>query len=281
MKKTRMILLLAACVAMLFPVLCGAQAKIMTKKLKISDFTTKTTKVVLSGNEVFDISYKEEITRRWRVSPFEFCTREEYESIKTNPDFYFLVPMTGQFKKESEPGLRFLVLVKGGVEDSNNPATESLTVVKFPYASMSQSSGREFVYFPAILDVIQDYTLKAMTSDLAGYTGLSGYAKRFGKSWDKDIYISKDDVVGSVQRGIDAREEDDVDEAFSAGQKDLLVCYAIGSDTPEKGSYCYKMVLSADLHELYYFDRHKISDRTPVGFLDSDLKIISAAKRTR
>lgn len=276
-----MVLLLAVCTAMLLPVFCNAQAKIMTKKLKISDFTTKTTKIVLSGNEVFDITYKEEITRRWRVSPFEFCTQEEYKSLKTSTDFYFLVPMTGQFKNESEPGLRFLVLEKGGKEDSNDPATESLTVVKIPYASTSQSSGREFVYIPAILDVIQEYTLKAMTSDLAGYTGLSGYSKRFGKNWDKDIYIAECDVVGTVPLGIDARDEDDVDEAFMAGQKDLLVCYAIGPEDAEKGSYCYKMVFSADLHELYYFDRHRISGKNAVGFLDSDLKIIAASKRAR
>lgn len=279
MKKTRKILLLAVCVATIFPVLCGAQAKIMTKKVRISDFTTKTTKVVLSGNEVFDINFKEEVSRRWRVSPFEFCTRAEYETLKTNPDFYFLVPMTGQFKKESEPGLCFFVLQKGGVEDSGDPATEALTVVKFPYAAAKQTSGREFVYIPAILDVIQDYTLQAMTSDFAGYAGLSAYAKRFGKNWDKDIYIAENDVLGSVQRGIEARDEDDVDDAFMAGQEDLLVCYPVGPDTDEKGSYCYKMVFSADLHELYYFDKHRISEKTPVGFLDSDLKIISAAKR--
>lgn len=281
MKKTRNALLLAVCAAMLFPVLCDAQAKIMTKKLKISDFTTKITKIVLSGNEVFDINFKEEISRRWRISPFEFCTEEEYESLKTSPDFYFLVPMTGQFKKETEPGLRILVLHKGGLEDSNDPAKEALTVVTIPYAAIPQSSGREFVYFPAILDVIQDYTLKSMTSDLAGYSGLSGYAKRFGKNWDKDIYIADSDVVGSIQPGIDVRDEDDVDDAFVSGRENLLVGYAIGSATAEKGSYCYKMIFSADLHELYYFDRHKISKRTPVGFLNSDLKIISAAKKVK
>jgi len=276
-------LLVAALFAVLFPCFCGAQAKIVTKKLKISDFTTKTTKVVLTGNELFDIPYKEEVSRRWRVSPFEFCTREEYSSMKTNPEYYFLVPMEGQFKKEKEPGLCFLVLEKGGVEDSNDPNNEALVVVQVPYASVGQTSGRETVLIPAVLDIVQDYTLRAMTSDLAGYTGLSVYAKRMGKDWDKDIIIASTDLCTTLNPGcgIEARDEDEVDETFMSGQEKMLVGFAIGPLNPEKGSYCYKMVISADIHELYYFDKHKVSDKNPVGFLDSDIKIISATKKIR
>ena len=74
----------------LIPAICSAQAKVYTKKVKLSDFPTKTTKVVLTGNDMLDNPLKNEVARRWHISPYEFCTIAEYDSIKTSPDYYFL-----------------------------------------------------------------------------------------------------------------------------------------------------------------------------------------------
>ena len=65
MKKLLIILAVA-----LIPVIAGAQAQIHTKKVKISDFTEKITKVVLTGNDFYDLSLQEEVKARWRVSPY-------------------------------------------------------------------------------------------------------------------------------------------------------------------------------------------------------------------
>ena len=51
-------------VALVLPLVAGAQAQINTKKVKISDFTEKITKVVLSGNSFFDSYFQEEISSR-------------------------------------------------------------------------------------------------------------------------------------------------------------------------------------------------------------------------
>ena len=90
------------------------QAQIDTKKVKIADFTQKITKVVLTGNMLHDAAMKREITARWHLSPYEFCTLSEFETLKTDSNYYFLLTASGQFKKEREPGLVFLTLVKGG-----------------------------------------------------------------------------------------------------------------------------------------------------------------------
>ena len=66
----------------MLPVLAGAQAQINTKKVQIGDFTQKVTKIVLNGNPFYDASLKEEIAARWRISPYEFCTLDEFETVK-------------------------------------------------------------------------------------------------------------------------------------------------------------------------------------------------------
>ena len=107
MKKLLMIL-----AAAIIPMIAGAQAQIHTKKAKISDFTEKVTKIVLTGNDFFDLSLQDEVKARWRVSPYEFCTWEEFMNDRNSSDYYFLLTTSGQFKKESEPGLDMFSYVK-------------------------------------------------------------------------------------------------------------------------------------------------------------------------
>ena len=54
--------------AVLFPLLAGAQAQINTKKVKIADFTEKTTKIVLTGNDFYDQALRNEIAAGWTLS---------------------------------------------------------------------------------------------------------------------------------------------------------------------------------------------------------------------
>ena len=73
--------------AVLLPLLASAQAQINTKKVKIADFTEKTTKIVLTGNDFYDIKLRKEITAGWTLSPYEFCTLEEFNSLKTSDNY--------------------------------------------------------------------------------------------------------------------------------------------------------------------------------------------------
>ena len=88
------------------------QARINTKKHKIADITTHTTKIVLGGNEMTDAALKSEVTARWRVSPYEFCDADEYRRIKEDPDYYFLIIARSDERKYD--GILTLTLIKGG-----------------------------------------------------------------------------------------------------------------------------------------------------------------------
>ena len=136
--------------ALIMPLMAGAQAQITTKKVKLEDFTQKITKIVLNGNPFYDTSLKEEIAARWRISPYEFCTLEEFDKLKGNDRYYFLMLIQGQFRKETAPGLQFLSLVKGG-QGADKGIDEMLEVVSLPFASAEYPTGRELVFLPALL----------------------------------------------------------------------------------------------------------------------------------
>lgn len=272
--------LLIILTGILIPMLASAQAQIETKKVKISDFTQKITKVVLHGNDFYDAILKEEIALRWRISPYEFCTLEEFEELKTNSQYYFLITTLGQFKKETAPGIQFLSLVKGG-KGAKKGVGEMLEVASLPYASVEYPSGRELVFLPALLDIIQNHTLKSMDSDFDGYVGMSRNTKNMQQAQQMKIVFFEDEInkeVDRVMRASDERfvmaDEDEADQYLIDNAPNTLVSYMVAPTEPVNGSYCYKLLINAETHELYFYRRHKITDKYGVGFLIEDFDYI-------
>ncbi len=273
--------------AVMFPLMAGAQGQINTKKVKLSDFTEKVTKVVMNGNGFYDTVLKDEVTSRWRISPYEFCTLEEFESLKGNSQYYFLLSTEGQFRKETAPGLRFLTLVKGG-EGADKGISGMLEVVSIPFASAEYPSGRELIFLPALLDIIQEYTLASMEKDITAYGGLGSYTSNISKNGDMTIVFSEDDLYHTVNEfmvsqkfdeGMIITDEENTDNYMQDNASGTLVSYVVVPSEPVLGSYCYKMLIDTQTHKLYYFRKHKISKKAGAGFLPEDISKIASSRK--
>jgi hypothetical protein len=265
--------------AVLFPMLAGAQAQINTKKIKIADFPEKITKIVLTGNDFYDLMLRDEIAAGWTLSAYEFCTLEEFESLKHSDEYYFLLTVDGQFQKENVPGLSFLTLVKGG-QGAGEGISRMLEVVSLPIASAENPSGREFVFMPAFIDIIQDYTTTAMSKDINGYMGLTTSTEDLKSVLNMELLFADSDLAGEVDRAfIDLNfdsdmmvmDVDDIDSVMGAGTPEKLVSFTVAPDEPVSGSYCYKMLIHPESHKLYYFRKHRITKKFGAGFLKEDI----------
>lgn len=274
-------------VAAVMPFLAGAQAQINTKKMKIADFPQKVTKVVLPGNTFYDSAFQEDVATRWRISPYEFCTLEEFESLKGNDQYYFMILTQGQFRKEKEPGIQFITLVKGG-EGADKGINEMLEVATVPFAAADSPSGREITYLPALLDIIQSYVLGSMEKDFSNLGGLSNFATNISKASDMEIVFADEDLSNEITEEVIKKEfdsmiqimdVDDAEEVASEGRNNTLVSFVIAPEEPVAGSFCYKLLIDAYNHELYYFRKHKISKKIGPGFLYEDIKRVTSSRR--
>lgn len=269
-------------ISFLLPFITAGQVQINTKKVKIGDFTQKITKVVLTGNDFLDISLQEEIASRWRISPYEFCTIQEFENLKESEDYYFLLTTSGRFKKDSGPSIQFLTLVKGG-KGAENGINGMLEVVSLPIASAKYPTGRELVFLPAFIDIIQTYTLDSMDNDYNAYGGLRNYTRNITKAQEMEIIFSEDDIDDSIidlarQIYFDNKtyvvSEQEADYCLLANKGNALVSYVVAPTEPETGSICYKMLIDTQNHRLYYFKKHRISRKRGVGFTENDIRRI-------
>ena len=273
MKKI-MILMMAA----MMPVIAGAQAQIDTKKVKIADFPEKVTKIVLTGSDFFDLALQDDVAATWRVSPYEFCTIEEFEALKADENFYFLITTNDQFRREDSPGIQFMSLVKGG-KGAEKGISEMFEVVSMPVASAENPSGREYTFLSAFLDIIQKHVLMSIESDITGYAGLTNHTDNIQDCKGMRIVFSEDDLSGQVDRNLFDEDmvitdEDEADEIMSDREAETLVSLVVAPSSGKNGSYCFKMLVNAETHELFYFRRHKITKKDAVGFLAEDIRKI-------
>ena len=275
----------AIIISILLPILTWGQGQVETKKVKLSDFTQKITKVVLSGNEFFDMALQNEITLSWRISPYEFCTMEEFERYKADDDFYFLINVNAQFKKDKTPTIKYLTLVKGGA-GAEKGLSSMLEVVSLPATSAQFPSGREIVFLPALLDIMQKYTLASMENDVTAYGGLNTITRKIEKENDFLVVLSENDVCPSSYEienfefqddEIMVTDEERTDSYMMNRVENVLVGYVVAPTDPMPGAVYYKMLINAHNYQLYYFKKDKVSKTEAPGFTPDDIKKIHKA----
>ncbi len=280
--------IISAALAVLVSTAMFAQAQITTKKMRIADFKDKTTKVVLTGSTMFDGIYQQKVKAAWTVSPYEFCTQADFEALKSNPDYYFLVVVSGKFRKESEPGIEMLTLMKGGV-GSEEGVDGMFDIVSVPLRPIGGSGGREYAMLPALLNIIQQNTLDSMETDVSGYMGLGNYMINLPKTKDMEIVFADGDIAPQVSVGsrnlylrdgmISMEDSDDVDDLMREGVAGKVVSYTVAPEGAKPGSYCFKMLIGTEDNTLYFFKKHKISAKFGAGFLEEDLKKIASVRK--
>lgn len=216
-------------------------AKVYTKKVRMGDFLNRMAKVVTNDSIPYNSAFKTEVTSRWRVSPYEFCTPEEYERLHTDNDYYFL-----HFTEDE--GVGFLTLDKGGEKKDPDTFKRPFTVIKAPVGTAGKYNGREGFLLGALLDIIQNFSEEAMTSDNTGYAGLTRYNR--GSLKGKTIYFKDEDICRIL------------DEEIPGAMAAISITPASASDK----ALCYRMLISADTHELFYYTRERYREDSGNGF---------------
>lgn len=161
--------LLAALLVLICHTLWG-QGKIYTRKARLEDFPSKTTKVVLTGHPLMDAVLREEVASRWRVSPFEFCTVSEYQRLRAGNLHYFL-----RFAQDVD--FTYLVLTKGGYSEDPDQLKQGFDVVMLPVAGADGNGAATLVHMDAFLDIIQEFITRAQESETVAYRGMRAICK--------------------------------------------------------------------------------------------------------
>lgn len=247
--KSKLEAFIIVCLVAITSIGAGAQGKFYTRKILLEDFSIKTTKVVLPGsNSLLEMGLKEEVASLWRLSPYEFCSQQEYESLKGDNSLYFL-------RLERRDGVIFLVLSKGGKEGETDNLKKGFEVVTVPVANADEPSGQELEMMGAFVDIVQNFVEDARESDSVAYGGLKSYNARSLEG--KRVYHSEEEL-----------EDIDVEELDGDALIGVSVYPAAGSD----GARWYRMLISSSSHKLYYYKSGKYKGPKNEVFSGKELK---------
>jgi len=251
-----------------------AQVQLTTKKEKLSDFTQKTIMVVLSGNDFLDVEIRDAVKNSWTMSPYEFCRQEEFKARMGDENYYFMVPVD-VVKGDDAGGITYLSIVKGKKDAKS--IDDMLDVVSFPVCPSGNPTGREAYMLPSFVDILQAYIKRSLS---LGFIGGVTASPRPEKGVDYKLYITEDDLSDDIDEKFRAKRMKNKAEVVSSQKQaslmeqlseGALVGYSIIPSDPKSSSLCYKIVVDARTHELFYFKWHKYSSGKG-AFLREDVK---------
>lgn len=215
MRKFLLAAILAVCCAAAF-----GQGKYYTKRNRLDDFQTRTTRIVLTGQDMFDAIIKEEVASRWMLSPYEFCTVQQYLADKLSNLYYFV-----RFAFDED--FTYMVVTKSGDPEDSDQLKQGFDVVMLPIAPAQMSMGDELLYFPAYIDILQYYLEQAQLSEKVAYRGLK--------------------AICSKPVGVIYSDPDQAAAAFASGEKYANVKVVIPSSSGRKTC---ELVFTTDTHQL-------------------------------
>lgn len=249
------------------------------------DIPARMTKVVITGdNSMTDLLFRNAVEENWDISPFEFCSYEEFDRIKTDTNYYFLMRVDKLHRKNNDmPAMEFVCFLKGN-EKAEKDISEMPELISLPLFPEDDGSDRIFSYLPAYMHIMQNYIQNIVDGRI--YPARNGklHVSIPDRSGINSILFNKEDMAYNApmqefERMFRGKAQlvlqEKIDKAIKDGTGKTLVSLVVAPDSNSKGSYCYKMLISADTYGLYYYNRHKITDKKGPGFLKSDLKRIS------
>lgn len=250
----------------------SAQLQLQTKKYRLAHFTQTSTKVVVAGDGMNDALFREGVKKAWNISPYEFCDIETFEREKHDSSkFFLLMSQTSSYKGE-DSGIMFISLFQGSRKEN------LYKVSSIPFCSASDTDGGEMIFLPLLLRALQKDVDQIMSNEfnMGGMVKVRNVPRR----WENAVFIAEEDLATTLSSSsiaaykhmdINFVPREQIEDYVQKMQSGRLVSYVV---TPAEGTVngvCYTMLLDPARGDLYYFNKHTISEKNGAGFLKSDL----------
>lgn len=249
------------------------------------DIPARMTKVVIAGdNSMTDLIFKDAVEQSWNISPFEFCDYEEFDRIKTDTNYYFLLRVDKMHRTVDDPSMEFVCFLKGNEKASGDNIATMPELIALPLFPEDDNSDRIYSYLPAYMNIIQNYIQKIVDGRIYPSKRGTVYVGTPGKSRDTKVLFRKDDLAympamqefEKMFRGKASRvTQDEIDHAMESAAPSTIVSLVVAPAEISNRAFCYKMLITADTYELVYFKKHRLTAKNGPGFLKSDLRRIS------
>jgi len=245
-------------------------------------FKTKTL-VVLEDNPLSEYNFviKNIMKQEWTVTPYDFISRQEFESKRFDPQYSFIYMSKVSFERdETDAEYRFLFLSLGGnyFQLSQMP---DLVAIPVSYYGVDEDS---YGYKIGILiRFMQNHILLLKENpEISSSNVFDYYNKNIKDIKNKTLYLLENELSKDVNSAARIKKiypykfkivtKDDIEKAIRERDENVVFLHKVGPEGTKLNARCYKILIGAADANFYYFDYHKISNNKPDGMLESDFK---------
>jgi hypothetical protein len=245
-------------------------------------FTTKTL-VVLENNPLMEYNsiIKKVMQQEWTITEFDFITDKEFEEKRMDAQYSFIYVSQVTFEGDKTDAIyRFLHLSIGGDYYRLN---EMPDIASVPLAYFNVEEER-YAYKLAILVRFMQNHAKLVREhpEIISANVFKHYNDNIKDIRGKTLYLLEDELAPSVNTEARIKKVypykfkivtmDDIEEAIKNRDPDVVFLHKVGPEGTKIDARSYKVIIGAADANFYYFDYHKISDKSPDGFLEADFK---------
>jgi hypothetical protein len=277
MKRIVSLLIFAGAFTMIF-----AQGYVPSRQDVDALFTTKTL-VVLEENPLMEYNsiIKKVMQQEWNITEYGFITSKEFEQKRMDAQYSFIYMSRVTFESDkTDASYRFLHLSVGGDYYRLNEMPD-IASVPLAYYDVEEES---YAYKLAILVRFLQNHAKLLKEhpEIISANVFKHYNDNIKDIKGKTLYLLQEELAPSVNTVARIKKVypykfeivtmEDIEQAIKDRNPDVVFLHKVGPEGTKLDARCYNVIIGAADANFYYFDYHKISDKNPDGFLESDFK---------
>jgi len=259
-----------------------AQSYVPSREDVMAFFTTKTL-VVLQDNPLMEYNniIKKVMQQEWNITAYDFITDKEFEEKRMDAQYSFIYMSQVTFEADkTDAAYRFMHLSLGGDYFRLN---EMPDIASVPLAYYNVEEERYAYKLAILVRFMQNHAnLLKEHPEIISANVFKHYNDNIKDIRDKTLYLLEEELAPAVNTVARISKVypykfrivtmDDIEEAIKNRDPDVVFLHKVGPEGTKLNARCYKIIIGAADAMFYYFDYHKISDKNPDGFLESDFK---------
>lgn len=229
----------------------------------------------------YNAEIKDAVSKYWTVTPVKYITTEEFNVMRTDPAYTFIVLTITNFSNDkSGSAYDFLNLLLGADVDNLDELPEFCAIP----LCFSGAPEEEYSYKLGLIIRFMEYhgQLVMKNPTLSALKYLKYYNKNVPEIRNKTILVRESDLAPEVNTPeriaahypykVRIVEEDEIVRAIEEKEKDVLVVHKVGPAGVKKTGTCMKTLIGTDDAVMYYYDSHMVDSKNASGLLIADLK---------
>lgn len=268
--------------AMSMAALAFAQSYVPTREDVDAFFTTKTL-VVLESNPLneYNAIIKKVMQQEWNITEYDFVSEKEFEEKRMDAQYSFIYMSQVTFEADkTDAAYRFLHLSLGGDYYRLN---EMPDIASVPLAYFSVEEDRYAYKLAILVRFLQNHAkLIKEHPEIISANVFNYYNDNIRDIRGKTLYLLEEELAPSVNTEAKIKKVypykfeivtmEDVEQAIKDRNPEVVFLHKVGPEGTKKDARSYKIIIGAADANFYYFDYHKISDKNPDGFLETDFR---------